>query len=150
MNERQYNASQSIELAMLLMVVGREALNQSPLTMMGVAKSIANRVGHPSWWGQSWLQVIEHKWAYSSMTAPGDPNLVKYPVMTDKAWQIALQCAESAYWGVGTDPTNGATDYFDRSLDAHPPGWATDGSHICTVSLGAIHFWKQVDSVVHS
>ncbi len=150
MNGKLYTATQAIELAMLHLVVGREALNQPPLTMMGVAKSIANRVGHPSWWGQSWLQVIEKKWQYTSMTGPNDPNLLKYPVMSIEAWQIALQVAEAAYNGVGTDPTNGATDYYDRSLDANPPKWATDGSHICTVSLGAIHFFKQVDSVIHS
>ena len=47
---------------------------------------------------------------------------------------------EDALQGL-TDPTQGSTSYFDKSLDSSPPGWATDGSQIHKVDLGDFHFY---------
>lgn len=53
---------------------------------------------------------------FSSMTAPGDPMLVKWPTPKNvadwQAWEIALNLAETAATGGLTDLTGGATLYF--------------------------------------
>ena len=38
------------------------------------------------------------------------------------------------------DPTGGATFYYDRSLDHHPPKWAAIYVH--TADSGRFHFYK--------
>jgi hypothetical protein len=57
-------------------------------------------------------------------------------------WEDALADAETVYAGDRLDPTCGAVDYFDKSLDAHPPAWATDGSLVHACDLGGFHFYK--------
>jgi N-acetylmuramoyl-L-alanine amidase len=138
-----YNARQAIDLAMLTLVLGREAGNQTEDAIRGVAWSIKNRVAHPGWWGKDWESVIEKKWAYSSIAGPqSDPNLEKYPNLNFAPWPTCLAIAEEVYSGTGTDPTGGAVNYFDRSLDKDPPAWSTDGSLVHSCDIDAFHFFK--------
>src|SRR5262249_43555912 len=141
---RLYTPVQAVELAMLVMVLGREAGNQPDEAILGVACSIRNRVqaGLPRW-GKDWETVIERAWQYSSIAGPkSDPNLQKYPNMAFAPWPKCLQIAELVYSGEVADNTGGAHSYFDRSLDAAPPTWATDGEFVRTVDLGAFHFFR--------
>jgi N-acetylmuramoyl-L-alanine amidase len=138
-----YNARQAIDLAMLTMVLGREAGNQTEDAIRGVAWSIKNRVLHPGWWGKDWESVIEAKWQYSSVMGPKtDPNLQKYPNLNFEPWPMCLAIAEEVYNGKSVDPTGGAVDYYDRSLDKDPPAWSTDSSLVHCCDIGAFHFFK--------
>jgi hypothetical protein len=64
------------------------------------------------------------KWQFSSMTAPGDPNLILYPTDNDPQWLTALALAEQAAAGTLEDITGGATSYYATSM-ATPPAWAS-------------------------
>lgn len=141
---RMYTGRQSLELAMLVLVLGREAGNQADDAIIGVGCSIRNRVhAQLKRWGQDWESVIERAWQYSSMVGPkADPNLQKYPNMNFAPWPKCLSIAELVYAGEVADNTGGAHSYFDRSLDANPPVWSTDGEFVHTVDLGAFHFFK--------
>jgi len=141
---RLYTPRQSVELAMLVLVLGREAGNQSDEATLGVACSIRNRVrAQLNRWGKDWESVIERAWQYSSIEGPkADPNLQKYPNMNFAPWPRCLEIAERVYADQVADNTAGAHSYFDRSLDANPPTWSIDGEFVHTVDLGAFHFFK--------
>ena len=141
---RLYTPRQSVELAMLVLVLGREAGNQTEDAMLGVACSIRNRVHlQLTRWGKDWESVIERAWQYSSVEGPkADPNLQKYPNLNFAPWPKCLEIAEQVYSDQVADNTGGAHSYFDRSLDDNPPAWSTDGEFIHTVDLGAFHFFK--------
>lgn len=63
---------------------------------------------------------------FSSMTAPGDPNLVKFPTAADSQWAEALTLAYQASVGQLDDITGGATSYYAPKgmPDGKAPGWA--------------------------
>lgn len=150
-----YNARQAIDLAMLTLVLGREAGNQRDGAIFAVGKSIDNRV-KCRWAGKiGWEEVIEARWQYSSVSGPmSDPNLLKYPNMGIEPWLRCLAIAETVYNGIGLDPTFGATHYYDRSLDPDPatnkpdrrPVWAIDGSYLRTADIEAFHFYISAHS----
>ena len=52
------------------------------------------------------------KLQFSSMTAPGDPELVAWAAENDAQWQNALAIAASAASGVLPDITSGSIDYY--------------------------------------
>jgi hypothetical protein len=150
---RLYNARQAIDLYMLTLLLGREAGNQKDDAILAVAWSVKNRVLRPGFWnwGRDWEGVIEARWQYSSIEGPSnDPNLEKYPNLNIEPWERCLAIAEIVYNGMGTDPTRGATHYFDRSLDPDPangkpdrrPKWAKDVSMVDCCDIGAFHFYR--------
>ena len=136
------------DIALLALVLWREARGEVLLvTKQAVAWSIRNRVNHPGWWGRSWWTVILMPFQYSSFNH-NDPNATKWPMETDESW---LECvAVAADIGSDTpsisDPTNGATSYFDMSMDINPPKWATDGSNEKICDYGRIHFYRLATS----
>ena len=132
---------QSYEFILLALTVWRESRGETQDARRGVAWSIRNRVLHPGWWGGSWVGVILKPWQYSSFNA-GDANAAKFPAAEDAAWDACLAAATEAYHGDGEDPTGGAVNYFDRSLDGDEPKWATDGSYAHTVNLGNLRFYR--------
>jgi spore germination cell wall hydrolase CwlJ-like protein len=106
--------------------------------MLGVAWVNKNRVAHPGWWGTTLIQVITHKWQFSGMTAPGDPNLVEWPQDVDAAFDNCKAAAAGVINGKFPDPTKGAVDYFSAPLTAPPVEWGPvkvtaviDGLHFC-------------------
>jgi hypothetical protein len=76
---------------------------------------------------------------FSSMTAPGDPNLVLFPTVLDPEWLTALSLASKAASGLLDDITGGATFYYAASMP-HPPIWAS--SMIPTVTIAGQHFFR--------
>jgi N-acetylmuramoyl-L-alanine amidase len=130
------------DLALLSLCIWREARGEIVDTKRAVAWSIRNRVLHPSWWGTDWISVILKPKQYSSFNA-GDPNSVKFPQSNDSSWVASLNAAMEAYSGAsGTDPSRGATHYFDKSLDDNPPFWAKDGNMFKTADIGNLHFYR--------
>lgn len=130
------------DLFMLALCLWREARGESLESKRCVAWSIMNRVRHPSWWGgPSVVSVVAKPWQYSGMTAAGDPNLIKWPHMTDTSWLACLQISAEVYDSPQiADPTQGATHYFDKTLDQKPPYWAKDMTHV--LDSGNFHFYK--------
>lgn len=129
------------------LVVWREASNQLPVARRGVACVIKNRVTRPGWWGRTLLDVVSKPAQFTSMVPPSkagehpwDPNLVRYPAPDDQSWLNCVAIADDVWSNDGGDPTNGATFYYDKSMDKAPPAWAATYKH--TVDLGDIHFFS--------
>jgi spore germination cell wall hydrolase CwlJ-like protein len=140
------------ELFMLALTVWREASSQTLPEKYGVASVIRNRVMDPKQaYGTDWEDVVTKRSQFTSIDwwkqgpTPGtiitDPNAVRWPTLSDASWRESLTVAEDVYYGHANDPTQGATNYFDRSLDQSPPKWAIDGSHTLTIDIGAFHFY---------
>src|SRR5438132_13078177 len=137
------NLDQMYELILLSLTIWREARGESTEAKTGMAWVIRNRVMNPGWWGTSWETVITKRWQFTSMTGDSDPNLNKWPSPQDTSWTACLAIADDVYNGRGIDPTAGSSHYFDRSLDLHPPAWATDGSLTHVTDLGAFRFYSR-------
>jgi len=106
----------------------REARGEPDIAISAVAFSILNRVERPSWWGRTLMGVIRKKWQYSSMTAPGDPQLILYPTESDKSWQNVMVICRKVICGMLVNPVKGADSYFDLSIKA--PDWTKDARFV--------------------
>lgn len=117
------NAAKTLcDLYYLALVVWREARGASREAQVAVAHSVMNRVARPSWWGKTLDEVITKKWQYSSMAAPGDPQLIVWPHLTDASWLACLGVAYDVIHGDEPNPFPGADSYYDSSISA--PKWA--------------------------
>lgn len=135
-----YAVDQAVELGTLTLLVGREARGCPYSAMLGVAWSVRNRVFKPRYWGTDWLSVMSFKYAYSSLTANADPNLIVYPNLEKKEWQAAAQAAETAYLGSGPDPISAATHYY--SIDIDPPAWAKAPDTVFVTQIDRFKFFQ--------
>lgn len=107
--------------AALALVLWREARGESHDGKRAVAHVIRNRV-MASHLPDQWEDVIEAKWQFSSMTAPGDGMLVQWPKQPDAAFEDCMKIAENVFEGIDSDNTNGATHY--ANLSVCDPTWA--------------------------
>ena len=134
------NPNEAYLFGLLPLVVWREAKNQSYEAMIAVAWSIMNRVTRNDWEGHDCPSVILKHYQYSSFNW-NDPNSQQFPKdYSDSAWTKCLSAAHRVFYKIYPDPTNGAVNYYDKSLDSNPPKWAKDMIH--TVDIGAFHFYK--------
>lgn len=133
---------QAWELTLLALCAWREARDQGAEGMLAVCWSVRNRVLKPgkTWWGDDWEEVVLAKAQYSSFN-PGDPNATLLPgdPTKDPSWAAALDAAERAYYGLGVDPSLGATHYYATSIPA--PAWTTAPGTIFRVQIGAHKFY---------
>lgn len=123
---------------LLGMVVWREARGESDECRAAVAHSVLNRVSRPTWWGRTVLTVVARKWQYSSMTAPGDPQLILWPIDGDASWWECLQIACDVLDGEIPNTAPGADSYFDVSIQ--PPKWAKPEMFV--KQIGRIRFYN--------
>jgi|ERR1017187_338362 hypothetical protein len=137
------NPQESYSFILFALCLWREARGELYDTKTAVAWSIRNRVQRPGWWGHDWAGVILMPWQYSSFNH-ADPNASKLPIPADPAWQDCLDIAAKVYPTptLVDDPTQGATSYFDISLDPDPPKWTLDGSQVKTIDMGRLHFYR--------
>ena len=126
------------EHALLSLVVWREAQGETRAAKIAVAFSILNRVDNPKWWGTSIGAVIAKKWQYSSMAAPGDPNLIKYPLPQDLSFQDSMSAVNAALAAGAINTVPGADSYYDVSIP--PPKWAKPEQFVKQV--GAFRFFN--------
>jgi len=146
MDKQPYESLTGLEL--LELCVWREAQNQGADGMHAVAWSIKNRVDQPTWWSESklalpstWHGVILKPWQYSAFNK-NDPNSEKWPSDDDEAFETACKVCAPVYLNQETtDPTNGATHYYDTSIE-FPKGWGNQSSWINTLNTGKLKFWK--------
>ena len=126
------------EHALLALLVWREARGELHPAKVAVAFSVLNRVAQPKWWGTTLGAVIAKKWQYSSMAAPGDPNLIQYPLPQDLSFQDALYAVNRVLAGAEKNPVPGADSYYDTSIPA--PSWAKPEQYVGQV--GAFRFYN--------
>jgi len=123
--------------AALALVVWREARGEPVEGKLAVANVIRNRV-EATHLPDQWAHVIERKWQFSSMTAPGDAMLVEWPLEGDQSWIDAMDVAERVLTLGGCDNTGGATMYCN--LDVCDPAWAHTMQ--ATVKIGHHTFFR--------
>jgi N-acetylmuramoyl-L-alanine amidase len=136
------DANEMYEVVLLGLCIWRESRNQPKIAQEGVGWTVKNRASTPGWWGKSIVSVILLPFQYSSFNR-NDPNAVKLPSEDDTAWVQCLGVAQDVWQGISTDPTSGCQNYFDRSLDTHPPIWSTDGSYAHVTDLGDLRFFRR-------
>jgi hypothetical protein len=78
-------------------------------------------------------------WQFSSLTAPGDPQLILFPTKGDAEFQTALYLMQQADAGTLADITGAATMYYADSM-ATPPYWVS--SYTFTVEVQNQRFYK--------
>ena len=126
-------------LILVAICIWREARGESMEAKRGVGWTIRNRVLAAGWFGKGWVDVILKPWQFSSFNAK-DPNAVKLPHEISQGWEECLLVAHEVIAVAGTDPTGGATHYFDNSMNGNPPAWAVGQTP--TVEIGAFNFYK--------
>jgi N-acetylmuramoyl-L-alanine amidase len=133
---------QFYDLFLMALCVWREARGEPMEAKRAVGWVIRNRADKPGWWGgPSIASVVLHPYQFSSFNH-NDPNSTKMPAPQDPSWIASLMAAQEAFAKSTSDPTGGAVDYYDKSMDSNPPPWATDGALVHACDLGSFHFFK--------
>jgi N-acetylmuramoyl-L-alanine amidase len=125
------------EVFLLALCIYREARGEPDEAKFAVGCVVRNRVQHPGWWGHDYFTVITKPWQFSSFNK-GEVNSIVFGSPGDVAWQSCFEIAWRILFG-GPDTTNGATYYYDKSLDKNPPKWAAESVH--TADIGSFHFF---------
>jgi len=113
----------------------REARGEGRDGIRGVLHVIANR---GKAWNKSWAEIVYQRLQFSSMTAPGDPQLELVPKTTDPIFQECCEIAMVISAGGDFDLTQGATHYYAISIPE--PNWAKLMTF--TVQIGRQRFYK--------
>lgn len=124
----------------------REGRGQSKAALAAIYHVILNRVSDPKHrWPKTISGVIMQHLQFSSMTFPGDPNLLRMPIDDGSPdWLAFLDCQAVVATALIADPTQGATNYV--SVDARgniPEGakdWATADK--LTYQVGPFRFFR--------
>jgi hypothetical protein len=111
----------------------REGRGVSHDARFGMSWVIRNRVAKATYWGETIVEVCTHPFSFSGMTAPGDPNLVKWPDDNDTEF---LDCQAIVQLN-GFDPTLGAVFYWTKPLTEAPKEF---GQVVETVVIDNVHF----------
>jgi spore germination cell wall hydrolase CwlJ-like protein len=122
---------------LLALCTWREADDQSVAAMAGVAHVVNNRVKLPRWWGVSVQTVVLKPWQFSCFDH-GDPNESRWPEDENVQWLAVLHIATAVLAGTDRDLTDGASSYYDVSID--PPSWTAE--LVFTVQFDRIRFYK--------
>lgn len=106
--------------------------------MQSVLNVLINRAAHRK---TSIYEEAVRKWQFSSMTAPGDANLVLFPTAIDPQWAEALTLMDQASHGLLDDITGGATYYYSPAgmPGGVAPKWAATMTQTVTIA-GQIFF----------
>lgn len=121
-----------------------EASSASPFERRCVAWTIFNRL-QAHRFGQSFAEVCTAPMQFSSWNSDkGDrANLARAmrvqagdPVMND-----CIAAFNAA--GIGSDPTGGATHYFDHTMDSNPPSWSAPPA-VMTLKTDKFRFYSHV------
>lgn len=106
--------------AVLALVIWREARGEGEDGMRAVAHVIRNRVEATNK-PDTWEDVIEGKNQFSSLTVPGDSQLVLWPKQPDPRFEQAMDIAARVYEDHDFDLTNGA--HYYANLETATSGW---------------------------
>lgn len=116
----------------------REASGEGSDGLRGVLHVIKNRALKHR---RSWAQIVFQYLQFSSMTAPGDPQIKsgRVPTDPDVTFVLAVAIATDVFNGVDPDITNGATNYFADSIAM--PVWAKEMT--ATARIGKHSFYME-------
>jgi len=116
-----------------------ESRGQGAAGMAGVAWVVKNRAAHPGWWGEDIDSVCLKPYQFD-VWLQNDPNCDKCKAVTldDHAFAEASRICAGVLSGAIPDPTNGATSYYDTSIQ--PPKWAVGKTP--SAAIGAFRFFK--------
>jgi hypothetical protein len=117
----------------LALTLWREGRGVSLAARSGIASVIRNRAQKRS--DRNTAAACIAPMQFSGMTAPGDPNLVKWPSEFDPQWAECVSIAQTS----GIDRTGGAIFYFTAPLTEPPEDW---GRVVGTVVLDGVHFYR--------
>jgi N-acetylmuramoyl-L-alanine amidase len=98
--------------------------------MQSVINVLCNRAKEHS---TSIYSEATRPWQFSSMTAPGDPQLRLWPALSDERFTEALDLMMQASKGTLADITGGATFYYALSM-TEPPKWAATMKPTVTIA----------------
>ena len=128
-----------------------EMRGENKATKTAVAWSIRNRADDKN---RSIKEVVTAPKQYSAWN-PTDKN---YEAVTDpkkhssknfsdkRAWRESQKvAAEVLNADKSSDPTHGATHYYDKSLDDDPPSWSDTGEEVFVEGVSNIHLFKGVN-----
>ena len=125
-------------ITMIALAIYREARGEPDEGQIAVAYSIVNRAKDPlKRWPSNPIEVITQPWQYSSFTAPGDSQLVKFPKLIEA--KEYLRKAYRVYHGLVPDPTKGANHYHGDYMSPFPK-WADARKK--TTHIGQHIFYK--------
>lgn len=127
------------DYTMVALCLWREARGQGQTGMRAVACVLRNRVQRHK---TSYYTEVVRPWQFSSMTAAGDPQLVKYPDASDVWWTTAFLIAGDIIDQGAPDITNGATLYYDDSI-GFPKSW--DKNKVVPLGkIGRFYMFREV------
>lgn len=126
------------ESCLLALTIWREASGESYEGRVAVAHAVLNRVAHPSWWGTNLTDVLVKRWQFSSLTAPNDPMLVRWPRYGDPVFDECLEIANGVLTGEIDNPVPEADSYWSDTL-SEPPFWATDKTIVAKIGHHTFH-----------
>lgn len=127
------------DLFMTALCMYREDRSGASAGMVAVGCVLRNRVARDK---STFYAEVVKRLQFSSITAPGDPELSLYPVTTDPSWVLAGKCALLVIDNEIADTTGGATLYYAESI-AFPKSW--DRSKVRqTVSVGGQLFFEEI------
>jgi N-acetylmuramoyl-L-alanine amidase len=98
------------DLVLMALTAWREARGDGFEAMQAVINVIVNRARHDN---VSPYEECVRRLQFSSITAPGDPELGLWPAADDPQWKAANDLAQSAANGTLEDLTQGAVDYYN-------------------------------------
>lgn len=131
------------ECYLMALTVWREARGESFAAKLGVIFTVLNRVKAHSWFGDSISEVLLKPMQYTSITCPGDRQLIRFPVRGNPAMGECMNAVQDVINQQAEDPTGGATHYYDISLDEPgnlPPAWATPETF--KLQIGRLKFYR--------
>lgn len=126
-------------LFMLALCMYREARGEGTTGMNAVGCVIRNRTIKNK---SSYYSEIIKPWQFSSITDPNDKQLSKFPKDSDLSWSDAKYAAQYIFDGSVADITNGATLYYDDSIQ-FPKSWNRD-KVIFTAKIGRLNFFREI------
>lgn len=132
--------SRAYQEVLLALLIWREARGEDELARQAVACCVRERVNRPGWWGDDWVSVCSLKYQFSSLGAPGDPQLIIWPQSWDSNFSQCLAIAAGVIAGQIKHPAPGANSYFDDSIKNHPPDWAKPENY-CG-KIGKLNFYR--------
>jgi len=127
------------DIFMTALCLWREARGESEQGTTAVGCVIRNRAAKHK---TSPYAEIVRPWAFSSITAHGDPQLSTWPKESDPTWIAAQKIAATVLNESAPDVTGGATLYYDDSI-SFPKTWNRAAVEP-TVKLGRLNFYREV------
>lgn len=140
--------AKATEIDILARTIFGEARREIYQGKVAVGWTIRNRVTmdlwgdrRPDWWGEGLIGCCQKDWQYTCWRDHNRP-MMEAATLTDSAFQDCMMAALSVIKGRDSDPTFGATHYYNPEV-VREPKWAMGRSPVCVI--GHHHFYVGVE-----